>query len=142
MYFNRIILVGRLVADPEIRYTPTASKVGVFRIAVDRNPRIGPDGEKIRETDFFRVVVFGKQADFVSTYLTKGRLVLVEGEMRMNRWTDDLGNKRTSYEVNAFRVRLLDKKPQIEETTELENVEEEDLSIIDEEELGEDEPPF
>ena len=142
MYFNRIILIGRVVADPEIRYTPTGSKVSTFRIAVDRTPRQGPEGERISETDFFRVVTFGRQADFVGTYLTKGRLVLVEGEMRMNRWVDDLGNKRVSYEVSAFRVRLLDKKPQILEETELGGVEEEDLDIVDESDFGDDEPPF
>ncbi len=145
MFFNRIILVGRVVADPEIRYLPSGTPVANFRIAVDRVPRQTQTGERIKETDFFRVAVFGKQADFVKSYLTKGRLVLVEGEMRMNTWEDEFGNRRVSYEVNAFRVRLLDRKPQVEEETFTEESLEGDIGDeidLEGESFEGDEPPF
>ena len=136
--FNRIILIGRLTADPETRYTPGGKPVVTFRLAVNRPPRTSPTGERIEETDFFRVVVFRERlVDFVSTYLTKGRLVLVEGEMRMNRWKNELGEIRTSYDVVAFKVEPLDRKPDIIEP-ELEEEEE----IISEEDLESDEPPY
>ncbi len=136
--FNRIILIGRLTADPETRYTPGGKPVVTFRLAVNRPPRTSPTGERIEETDFFRVVVFRERlVDFVSTYLTKGRLVLVEGEMRMSRWKNELGEVRTSYDVVAFKVEPLDRKPDIIEP-ELEEEEE----IISEEDLGSDEPPY
>ena len=136
--FNRIILIGRLTADPETRYTPGGKPVVTFRLAVNRPPRTSPTGERIEETDFFRVVVFRERlVDFVSTYLTKGRLVLVEGEMRMSRWKNELGETRTSYDVVAFKVEPLDRKPDIIEP-ELEEEEE----IISEEDLESDEPPY
>ncbi len=137
--FNRIILIGRLTADPELRYAPSGKAIATFRLAVNRPPRMSPSGERVEETDFFRVVVFRDAlVDFVSSYLTKGRLVLVEGEMRMNRWRNELGEPRVTYEVVAFKVEPLDRKPQEvpgeEEVIDLE----EDLG----EDLGSDEPPF
>ena len=136
--FNRIILIGRLTADPETRYTPGGKPVVTFRLAVNRPPRTSPTGERIEETDFFRVVVFREMlVDFVSTYLTKGRLVLVEGEMRMNRWKNELGETRTSYDVVAFKVEPLDRKPEI-----IEPEFEEEEEIISEEDLESDEPPY
>ncbi len=138
--FNKIILVGRLTADPEVRYAPSGNAVATFRMAVNRRPRTSPTGERVEETDYFRVVVFSQRlVDFVSSYLTKGRLVLVEGEMRMNRWKNELGESRTSYEVVAFNVNPLDRKPR-EESLE----EEIDLNEVlgDEEDSSSDEPPY
>ncbi len=138
--FNKIILVGRLTADPEVRYAPSGNAVATFRIAVNRRPRTSPTGERIEDTDFFRVVVFRQNlVDFVSSYLTKGRLVLVEGEMRMNRWKNEMGESRTSYEVVAFNVNPLDRKPR-EESSEEEEI---DLDeILGDEESESDEPPY
>ncbi len=135
--FNRIILVGRLTADPEVRYAPSGKAIATFRIAVNRPPRTSPNGERVEETDFFRVVAFRDQlVNFVSTYLTKGRLVLVEGEMRMSRWKNEVGESRTSYEVSAFRVNLLDRKPQDNLSAE------EEEEIILDEDIENDEPPY
>jgi single-strand DNA-binding protein len=143
--FNRIILIGRLVADPEVRYAPTGKAIVTFRLAVNRPPRTSPTGERIEETDFFRVVVFRESlVNFVSTYLTKGRLVLVEGEMRMRRWKNDIGDLRTTYEVVAFKVEPLDRKPESSESESVEpgSIEEEEEEIIIDEDLNEDEPPY
>lgn len=110
--FNRVILVGRMVADPEERYSATGRKVVRFRIAVDRRPRTSSTGEQIKETDFFNIVAFRDNVtNFVSTYLGKGRLVLVEGELRRRKWTDPSGQRRVIYEIVAFRVDPLDRKP-------------------------------
>lgn len=134
-FFNKIILIGRLVRDPEERYTLSGMPVTTFTIAVDRVPRKNAS-EDAQTTDFFRVVTFGKLAEFVKTYLTKGRLVLVEGEMRMRRWETPSGEKRVSPEVVANVVRFMDKKP-------AEILEEEETpEDVTEEIFGEDEPPF
>lgn len=106
--FNRVILVGRLVADPEIRYTPDGIPIASFRLAVDRPTRKGME----RQTDFIRVVTFRRLAEFAQSYLTKGRLVLVEGRLQVNSYTDRLGQRRTSVDVIAFTVQFMDRKPE------------------------------
>lgn len=102
--FNRIILVGRLTKDPELRYTPSGKAVASFRLAVDRG-RGGQGSE--RETDFIDVVVWERQAETVSQYLNKGRLVLVEGRLQMRQYDAQDGTRRTVYEVVASLVRFM-----------------------------------
>ncbi len=105
--YNRIILVGRLTADPELRYTPNGVPVATFRLAVDRaRPREG--GEQ--QTDFINIVAWRQQAEFSANYLTKGRLVLVEGRLQIRQWTTPEGMKRYAAEVVAFMVRGLDRR--------------------------------
>ena len=106
--FNRVILVGRLVADPEIRYTPDGIPIASFRLAVDRPTRRGME----KQTDFIRVVTFRRLAEFVQSYLTKGRLVLVEGRLQVNSYTDRMGQRRTAVDVIAFTVQFMDRKPE------------------------------
>lgn len=106
--FNRVILVGRLVADPEVRYTPNGIPVASFRLAVDRPVRRGAE----KQTDFIRVVTFRRLAEFAQSYLTKGRLVLVEGRLKVNSYTDRMGQRRTSVDVIAFTVQFMDRKPE------------------------------
>ena len=146
-FYNKIILIGRLVRDPEEKYTLTGTPVSTFTLAVDRIPRKNAT-EETQDVDFFRVVTFGKLAEFVRTYLTKGRLILVEGEMRMRRWETSTGEKRVTPEVLANVVRFMDKKPVVEEP-EIAAEEEkplEDKEIGGEDMFGEefmnDEPPF
>ncbi len=129
--FNRVILIGRLVADPEIRATATGKNVVRFRIAVNR--RMGSSGNSSSNTDFIDVFSFRENiVNFVSTYLGKGRLVLVEGELRINRWQASDGTYRQRCEVSAFRVDPLDKKS-TEDAGFVENTEfiEEDLQAED-----------
>lgn len=106
--FNRVILVGRLVADPEVRYTPSGVPVVSFRLAVDRPTRRGME----RQTDFIRIVTFRRLAEFAQSYLTKGRLVLVEGRLQVNSYTDRMGQRRTAVDVIAFNVQFMDRKPE------------------------------
>ncbi|MCX7642758.1 MAG: single-stranded DNA-binding protein [Armatimonadetes bacterium] len=106
--FNRVILVGRLVADPEIRYTPDGIPVASFRLAVDRPTRRGME----KQTDFIRIVTFRRLAEFAQSYLTKGRLVLVEGRLQVSNYVDRMGQRRTSVDVIAFAIQFMDRKPE------------------------------
>jgi single-strand DNA-binding protein len=105
MYYNRIILVGRLTRDPELRATPDGISVVRFRLAVNRSARAGEE----QQTDFFDIVAFRQLADTVANYMTKGKLVLVEGKLQTRSYTDREGNRRTAYEVVADTVRFLER---------------------------------
>lgn len=105
MNYNRIILVGRLTRDPELRATPDGTSVVRFTLAVDRGMRAGEE----RQTDFFDIVAFRQLADNVANYVTKGRLVLVEGKLQTRSYTDREGNRRKAYEVIADTVRFLER---------------------------------
>lgn len=103
---NKVFLVGRLCTDPELKYTPSGVAVANFRVAVDR-PFANAQGE--RETDFIDVVAWRQSAEFVNSYLTKGRLVLVEGRLQVRQWQTQDGQRRRSTEVVADHVRALDR---------------------------------
>jgi len=107
--FNRVILVGNLTRDPEMRYTPQGTSVCTFGIAVNRRYKQGEEMKE--ETTFVNVVVFGKQADTCAQYLNKGRLVLVEGRLQERRWETEDGQQRSRHEVVAQTVRFLPKRP-------------------------------
>lgn len=104
--FNKVLLVGRLCTDPELKYTPSGIAVANFRVAVDR-PFKNAQGE--RETDFIDVVTWRQEAEFVNTYMTKGRLVLVEGKLQVRQWQTPDGQRRRNTEVVADQIRALDK---------------------------------
>lgn len=104
---NRIILMGRLTHDPELRRTQSDTPVCSFSLAVDRDYKRG--GEK--ETDFIDIVAWRSTADFVSKYFTKGRMAVVEGRLQIRDWTDKEGGKRRSAEVIADNVYFGDSKP-------------------------------
>ncbi len=103
---NKVFLVGRLCTDPELKYTPSGIAVANFRVAVDR-PFVSATGE--RETDFIDVVTWRQNAEFVNTYLTKGRLVLVEGRLQVRQWQTPDGQRRRNTEVVADHVKALDR---------------------------------
>ena len=104
---NKIIIMGRLTRDPELRRTQSGTAVTSFSIACDRDFK-SQSGEK--ETDFIDVVAWRSTAEFVSKYFTKGRMAVVEGRLQMRDWTDKDGNKRTSAEVVADNVYFGDSK--------------------------------
>ena len=105
---NRIILMGRLTRDPELRHTQSGTAVASFTLAVDRDFRSREGGE--RATDFIDIVAWRSTAEFVSKYLAKGRMAVVEGRLQMRDWTDRDGNKRRSAEVVADNVYFGDSK--------------------------------
>lgn len=96
---NHVTLMGRLVADPELRTTPQGVPVATIRLAVDRDFKNKQTGE--RETDFINVVAWRQTAEFISRFFTKGRMAVVEGRLQIRPYTDKDGNKRTAAEVVA-----------------------------------------
>ena len=102
---NRVYLLGNLTRDPELRYTPAGTAVTSFGFAVNRRYR---QGEETREeTCFVDVVVFGRQAETVSEYLSKGRQALVEGRLTWRTWEADDGTRRSKHEVVAQNVQFI-----------------------------------
>ena len=104
---NKIILMGRLARDPELKRTTSGTAVTSFSLAVDRDFK-SQSGEK--ETDFIDVVAWRSTAEFVSKYFTKGRMAVVEGRLQIRDWTDRDGGKRRSAEVVADNVYFADSK--------------------------------
>ena len=100
---NHIVIMGRLVRDPELRRTGSGIAVASFRVAVDRDFAPKDGGE--RKADFIDCVAWRQTGEFISKYFTKGRMIVVDGRLEMRDWTDKDGNKRTSAEVvvaNAY----------------------------------------
>jgi single-strand DNA-binding protein len=104
---NRIIVMGRITRDPELRRTNSGTAVASFTVAVDRDFK-SQSGEK--ETDFIDIVVWRNTAEFVSKYFSKGRMAVVEGRLQLRDWTDKNGNKRRSAEIVADNVYFADSK--------------------------------
>jgi len=104
---NRIIVMGRMTRDPELRRTNSGNAVTSFTVAVDRDFK-SQSGEK--ETDFIDVVAWRNTAEFVSKYFSKGRMAVVEGRLQLRDWTDKDGNKRRSAEIVADSVYFGDSK--------------------------------
>ena len=98
---NKAILMGRLTRDPELRHTQSNMAVCSFRLAIDRD-RKGQSGE--RQTDFIDCVAWGRQAEFVKQWFTKGMLAIVVGRIQSRNWEDRNGNKRVSIEINVDEV--------------------------------------
>ncbi len=98
---NSVVLMGRLVADPELRTTTTGKTVGSFRIAVDRS--FQRQGEE-RQADFINIVVWEQTANFVSRYFHKGSMIAIQGRLQTRQYEDKTGAKRTAYEVVATEV--------------------------------------
>lgn len=104
---NHIVLMGRLTRDPELRHTQSGTAVAGFSLAVERDFK-GDTGD--RDTDFIDCVAWRSTAEFVSKYLSKGRMAIVDGRLQMRDWTDRDGNKRRSAEVVADHVYFGDSK--------------------------------
>ncbi|MEZ0325316.1 MAG: single-stranded DNA-binding protein [Fimbriimonas sp.] len=106
---NRVVLVGRLVRDPELRTTSTGKSVVGFSIAVDK--RFKPQGPDQPTADFFKVTAWEKTAEYVSNYLTKGQRCAVDGRLEQRSYVDKEGNKRETVEVVAENVQGLSDRP-------------------------------
>lgn len=98
---NCVTLMGRLVADPELRTTTSGKSVATFRIAVDRS--FVKQGEE-RKADFITIVAWNSTADFVSRYFSKGSMIAIQGRIQTRNYEDNNGNKRTAFEVVATEV--------------------------------------
>ena len=105
---NRIVLMGRLTKNPELRHTQSGTPVASFSLAVDRDFKDKQTGEKT--TDFIDIVAWRSSAEFVSRFFTKGRMAVVEGRLQIRDWTDKDGGKRRSAEIVADNVYFGDSK--------------------------------
>lgn len=103
---NKVLLIGNLTRDPELRYVPSGTAVATFTIAVNRVYK-GQDGEKKEETSFIRIVVWGRRAEVCGEYLSKGSPVFVEGRLQSRNWEAQDGQKRSTTEVVADNVQFL-----------------------------------
>lgn len=105
MNLNKVILIGNLAADPELRSTSTGKQVCNFRIATNRIWK-DASGQQQKETEFHTIVAWGKLAEIASRYLTKGALAMVEGRLRTRSWQDASGNKKYRTEIVAEGLQL------------------------------------
>lgn len=106
---NKVMIIGRLGRDPEIRYTQTGSPVCTLNIATDES-YTDRDGNKVERTEWHRVSVFQRAAENCGQYLSKGSLVFVEGNLQTRKWQDQQGQDRYTTEIRAQRVQFLDRK--------------------------------
>jgi single-strand DNA-binding protein len=136
---NRVFLIGNLTRDPELRYIPSGTAVASLGLAIN-TPITRPNGESKEDVCFVRVVVWGKQAETCKQYLTKGRLVFVEGRLIYRSW-EQAGTKRSSLEVRADRVQFLGPR-RGEEGPSPEPAREPAMEEPVNEGVPEDEPPF
>ena len=108
---NKAILVGRLGRDPEMRYTSSGTAVVNFSIATNHFVK-DQSGNNNDQTEWHNIVAFGKTAEIASEYLTKGRLVFIEGRLQTRKWQDQNGADRYSTEINAHEMQMLGSKQQ------------------------------
>ncbi len=106
---NKVMLIGNLGSDPEMRFTPNGNPVTSFRMATSRS-FLDSDSERRQETEWFTVVVWGKQAESCNQFISKGKQVYVEGRLRTRSWEGQDGQKRFRTEVVANRVIFLDRR--------------------------------
>jgi len=106
---NKVLLIGRIGRDPEMRYTPSGKPVTTFSIATSRSWNAS-NGDKHTETDWFNIVAWGNLAEICKQHLSKNRLVYIEGRLQTRQWEDTDGNKKTSTEIVANEMIMLDEK--------------------------------
>ncbi len=106
--FNKVILMGNLTKDPEVRYAPSGTAVASFGLAVNRRYKQGEEMKE--EVCFVDVVVFGKQAETSGQYLSKGQGVIIDGRLQQRRWDAEDGQKRSKHEVVAQSIQFLPKR--------------------------------
>ena len=114
MSLNKAMIIGNLGRDPEMRYTPGGQAVTQFTVAVNRNYK-GQNGEWQEETEWFRVVVWGQQAERAAEYLRKGNKVYIEGRLQTRQWEDKDGQKRYTTELVANQVTNLERRSRDED---------------------------
>ena len=108
--YNKVILVGNLTRDVELKYTPSGTAIAKFGLATNRTYKDPQTGENKQETMFIDITVFGRSAEIVNQYLSKGRRVLVEGRLVLDQWVDSTGQKRSKHSIVAEKVQFMDTK--------------------------------
>jgi len=110
MSVNKVILVGRLGKDPEVRYSNNGAAITNFNLATDRTYKKKDSEEKVQETEWHRCVSFGRTAEVCGEYLKKGSLIYIEGRLQTRDWEDKDGNKRWTTEVIIDQMKMLGSK--------------------------------
>ena len=136
---NKVMIIGHLGRDPEMRYTPSGRPVTTFTVAVSRSWNT-VDGERHNETEWFNIVAWGNLAEICKQYLHKGQQVYIEGRLQTRRWEDKEGQKRTSVEVVANEMMMLGDRRDRERAQEADAGEDDQFDLISGE--NEDEFPF
>ena len=103
---NKVMIIGRLGRDPEMRYTPSGRPITTFSVATSRKWNTS-EGEKRSDTEWFNVVAWGSLAEICNQYLSKGQQVYIEGRLQTRKWEDDNGNKRSNIEIVAKEMIML-----------------------------------
>ncbi len=119
---NKVLIIGRLTRDPVVRYLPSGSQTTEFSIAYNRRYKVGDDWRE--ESHFFDVKAYGKLAESLSTRISKGYTVVIEGRLSQERWTDREGKVQSKVRIIAESVRIIN-KPRLDETPEEEVIPEE-----------------
>lgn len=123
---NKVMIIGNLGRDPEMRYTPSGRPVTTFSVASSRSWNTS-NGERRADTEWFNIIAWGSLAEICKQYLTKGQQVYVEGRLQTRQWDDSEGNKRTSIEIVANEMIILGDRRESQEGTSV------DASVEDEE---------
>ena len=132
---NKVMVIGHLGRDPEMRYTPSGRPVTTFTVAVSRSWNTA-DGERRSETEWFNIVAWGNLAEICKQYLHKGQQVYIEGRLQTRRWEDKEGQKHTNVEVVANEMMMLgDRRDNHRETDEEDQEDNLSESMVDEDEF-------
>jgi single-strand DNA-binding protein len=123
---NKVMIIGRLGRDPEMRYTPSGKPVTTFSVATHRSWNTS-EGERRTETEWFNVVAWGNLAEICKEYLAKNRLVYIDGRLQTRHWDDSEGNKHTSIEIVANEMIMLDERRDNEQSPEAASNEEDEF---------------
>jgi len=124
---NKVMIIGNLGRDPEMRYTPSGKPVTTFSVATSRTWNTS-EGEKREETEWFNIVAWSSLAEICKQYLTKGQQVYIEGRLQTRRWDDQEGNKHTSVEIVANEMIILSERRDTgESSSESESIEDEEF---------------
>jgi len=108
--FNKVILIGNLTRDVELRYTPSGSAIAKFGLAVNRNWKDRNSGEKREEVCYIDINIFGRSAEIANQHLSKGKRILVEGRLQFEQWQDQTGQKKSKHSISAESFQFLDTK--------------------------------
>jgi single-strand DNA-binding protein len=114
--YNKVILVGNLTRDVELKYTPTGTAIAKFGLATNRTYKDNVTGENKQEVMFIDITVFGRSAEIANQYLRKGRRVLIEGRLVLDQWVDQTGQKRSKHSIVAEKVQFMENKSSADES--------------------------
>lgn len=123
---NKVMIIGRLGRDPEMRYTPSGKPVTTFSVATHRSWNTS-EGERRTDTEWFNVVAWGSLAEICKEYLSKNRLVYIEGRLQTRHWDDAEGIKHTSVEIVANEMIMLDERRENDQSPDADSSEEDEF---------------